>query len=232
MPADELLIAAIRAAADRRLDGQRRHWSDVLGSRADRYGTAASTPAEYAAERFERAGARDVLELGAGQGRDSLHFAQRGFNVQALDFADSGVLAIRAKACEARLQDSLRASAHDCREPLPFADNSFDACYSHMLYCMALTTAQLAALSAEVLRVLRPGGIQVYTVRSTADPDCGAGIACGHGLHESSGFIVHFFSRAMVERMARGFENVEVAEFEEGDLPRRLFRVTLVKPAT
>ena len=231
MPADELLLAALRAAADRRLNGQRQHWSESLESRADRYGTAASAPVEYAAELFERIGARDVLELGAGQGRDSLYLAQRGFDVQALDFADSGVQAIRAKARQARLGATLRASAHDCREPLPFADSSFDACYSHMLYCMALTTAQLAALSAEVLRVLRPGGIQVYTVRSTADPDCGAGSACGEGLHESSGFIVHFFSRELVELLARGFQSVEVAEFEEGDLPRRLLLVTLVKPA-
>jgi SAM-dependent methyltransferase len=232
VPADELLVAAIRAAADRRLAGQRRHWSGVLGGRADRYGTAPSAPAEHAAELFARAGARDVLELGAGQGRDSLFFAERGFNVQALDFAESGVLAISAKAKEARLQDSLRASTHDCREPLPFAAGSFDACYSHMLFCMALTTPQLAALSAEVLRVLRPGGIHVYTVRSTADPDCAAGSACGDGLRESNGFIVHFFSRELVELLARGFELLEVAEFEEGDLPRRLFRVTLEKPAT
>ena len=219
-------------AAERRLDGQRQHWSDVLECRADRYGAEASAPAEYAVERFVRAGAHDLLELGAGQGRDSLSFAQCGFSVQALDFAESGVLAISAKAREACLQDSLHASTHDCREPLPFADNSFDACYSHMLYCMALTTAQLTALSAEVLRVLRPGGIQVYTVRSTADPDCGAGIACGDGLYESSGFIVHFFSRELVELLARGFELVDVTEFEEGDLPHRLFRVTLLKPAT
>jgi SAM-dependent methyltransferase len=231
VPSDELVLAAIRTAAERRLAGQRRHWSAVLESRADRYGTTASAPAEHAADLFARAGAHDVLELGAGQGRDSLHFAERGFNVRALDFAESGVLAIRAKAEEARLQGSLRASVHDCREPLPFADNSFDACFSHMLFCMALTTAQLTALSAEVLRVLRPGGIHVYTVRSTADPDCGAGLACGDGLYESSGFIVHFFSRELVTRLARGFELVEIFEFEEGDLPRRLFRVTLVKPA-
>ncbi len=140
--------------------------------------------------------------------------------------------AINAKAREARLQDSLRASTHDCREPLPFAAGSFDACYSHMLFCMALTTTQLAALSAEVLRVLRPGGVHVYTVRSTADPDCGAGTACGDGLYESGGFIVHYFNRELVQRLAHGFELVEVAEFAEGDLPRRLFRVTLVKPAT
>jgi len=42
---------------------------------------------------------------------------------------------------------------------------------------------------------------------------------------------VHFFGRELVQRLARGFELLEVVEFEEGDLPRRLFRVTQRRPA-
>ena len=137
-----------------------------------------------------------------------------------------GVEAIGAKAGEEALAGSLSASLHDCREPLPFEDASFDACYSHMLYCMALTTPQLERLSAEVHRVLRPGGLQVYTVRTTADSDFGRGVAHGDDLYESDGFVVHFFSRELVQRLSRGFDLIEVAELEEGDLPRRLFRVT------
>jgi len=174
---------------------------------------------------------RDLLELGAGQGRDSLYLARQGFRVLATDFAEAGVRAIREKAREGTRAGSLEASLHDCRDPLPFADASFDACYSHMLFCMALTTPQLERLSAEVHRVLRPGGLHVYTARSTADPDYGSGTAHGDDMYESSGFIVHFLSRELVERLARGYTLTEVAEFEEGDLPRRLFRVTQRKPA-
>jgi SAM-dependent methyltransferase len=168
----------------------------------------------------------DVLELGAGQGRDSVHFARLGMHVRALDFAESGAEAIRAKAADGDITGSLHAAVHDCCEPLPFANASFDACYSHMLFCMALTTPQLVQLSAEVHRVLRPGGLHVYTARTTADPDYGRGPAHGDDLFESNGFVVHFFSRELVERLAVGFDLLEVAEFEEGDLPRRLFRVT------
>jgi SAM-dependent methyltransferase len=203
-----------------------------LSSRPDRFGAEPSAPARAAAELFASAGARDLLELGAGQGRDALAFALSGLRVQALDFSPSGVEAIRAKARAAGLDEMLTAAVHDCRDPLPFTDESFDACYSHMLYCMALTTPRLEAMSAEVRRILRPGGLQVYTVRSTADPDHGVGDARGDDMYEMNGFVVHFFSRELVERLAEGFELLEVAEFEEGELPRRLFRVTQRKSGT
>ena len=48
-------------------------------------------------------------------------------------------------------------------------------------------------------------------------------------MYEVGGFIVHFFSREQVERLAKGFEIVEAEEFEEGELPKKLFRVVLRK---
>ncbi len=56
---------------------------------------------------------------------------------------------------------------------LPFDEETFDACCSHMLFCMALTTSELEFLSSEVRRVLKPGGLCVYTVRTTKDPNRG-----------------------------------------------------------
>jgi hypothetical protein len=48
-------------------------------------------------------------------------------------------------------------------------------------------------------------------------------------MYEVGPFIVHFFSKEKVEHLAKGFEIIDIDEFEEGDLPRRLFRVTLRK---
>ena len=164
----------------------------------------------------------------AGQGRDTLFFAAEGFAVHVLDYAPAGIEATLRKAQQAGLADRVTAAQHDARQPLPVGDASFDACYSHMLFCMAFTTPELEALSREILRALRPGGLCVYTVRNTSDPDFGRGIARGEALFENQGFIVHFFDRAKVERLAHGFELVGVEEFEEGKLPRRLYRVTSV----
>ncbi len=210
------------------LDGQRDHWARVLASSPERFGADASAPAAAAAQAFHAAGVRRLLELGAGQGRDTLRFAQAGFDVVALDYADSAVEAVSAKAAVHNL--NVQVQSHDLREPLPFDDETFDACYSHMLYCMAFTEVELRRLSAEIRRVLRPGGLNIFTARTTDDPDYGTGVYHGENLYESGGFIVHFLAPATVERLSEGFELVANERFEEGPLPRRLVRVTLRKP--
>ena len=152
-------------------------------------------------------------------------------DVHVLDYSPTGIEAVLRAAAQAGVSERVTANEHDVRRPLPATDASFDACYSHMLFCMALTSAELAALSAEVLRVLRPGGLCINTVRNTSDPDYGRGIRRGEALYENQGFIVHFFDRAKVELLASGWEIVGVEEFEESKLPRRLYRVTMRKPA-
>ncbi len=211
------------------LDRQREHWDRTFAGHPEMFGAEPSDPARAAAELFLADGKVDLLELGAGQGRDTLYFAREGLRVRALDYTEEAVETIRTRADGAGLSEFISASRYDVREPLPFADESFDACYSHMLFCMALTTPELERLSAEVRRVLRPGGLCVYTVRTTADVHYGAGIDRGDDMYEVGGFIVHFFSRSLVERLSAGYELLDVVEFEEGTLPRRLFRVTMRK---
>lgn len=94
---------------------------------------------------------------------------------------------------------------------------------------MALTTHELEFLSQEVRRVLKPNGINIYTVRHTRDAHYGTGIHRGEDMYEVGGFIVHFFTKEKVEHLAKGYEIVSIDEFEEGGLPRKLFRVTLKK---
>ena len=211
------------------LDAQRQHWETTFLARPRMFGRTPSYPAGVAARRFAQAGAHTVLELGAGQGRDGLFFVQSGFRVWALDYSDTALRTLRGDVETLGLSDAVTMVRHDVRLPLPFADGIFDACYSHMLYCMALTEAQLDALSGEICRVLKPGGLNVYTVRNTDDPDFGIGIHRSEKLYEDEGFIVHFFDRELVVRLAKGYDLLGIEDFEEGPLPRRLFLVTMRK---
>jgi SAM-dependent methyltransferase len=210
--------------------GQREHWAATFDANPDMYGTDPSAPATVAGELFMAAGLRSVLELGAGQGRDALYLARKGLHVRALDIDPGAVATISEKALAAGLHDLVSVAGHDMRQPLPLGDATFDASYSHMLFCMALTTSELERLTGELRRVLRPGGLVVYTVRTTKDAHYGAGTPRGDDMYEHGGFIVHFFDRALIDRLATGFELLDVTELTEGDLPRRLARVTMRVP--
>jgi SAM-dependent methyltransferase len=211
------------------LDAQQAHWENTFLETEDMFGDEPSEPARRAAELFKNEGKVRILELGAGQGRDTMFFAREGFHVHALDYSATGLMGIKEKAEELGLSQSITTLLHDIRKALPFEDNSFDACYSHMLFCMALTTAELEYLMQEIRRVLKPDGLNVYTVRHTGDAHYGKGIHHGEDMYEMKGFIVHFFSREKIEHLAKGYELVGIDEFEEGPLPRKLFRVTLRK---
>ncbi|MER5479616.1 class I SAM-dependent methyltransferase [Streptomyces sp. NPDC002734] len=207
-------------------DAQRRHWQRTYTAHPGMYGDLPSDPALHAAQLFGAAGAEDVLELGAGHGRDSLYFAREGFTVRAADFSATALGQLREAARAQGVDRGVITFVHDVRDPLPLPDASVDAVFAHMLLCMALSTAEIHAVVAEVRRVLRPGGLFVYTVRHTGDAHHGTGTAHGDDIFEHGGFAVHFFPRELVDALAEGWTLREVHPFEEGDLPRRLWRVT------
>lgn len=212
------------------LNEQQPHWEKVFSNTGSRFGDEPSYPARKAAAVFEKEGKKKILELGGGQGRDTCYFASKGFSVHSLDYTESGSKSIKEKAENMGLSASVTALRHDVRNPLPFENGTFDACYSHMLYCMALTTSELEFLCNEVKRVIKPGGVNIYTARNTGDAHYGTGIHRGENMYEiAGGFIVHFFSREKVEHLAKGYRSFEVEEFEEGELPRKLYMVTMRK---
>ncbi|MGY1401314.1 class I SAM-dependent methyltransferase [Streptomyces sp. SS10] len=211
-------------------EAQRAHWQGTYTAHPGMYGEQPSEPATYAADVFRGAGARDVLELGAGHGRDALYLAREGFSVQATDFSATSLEQLREAARAQGVDDRVATAVHDVRDPLPLRDGSVDAVFAHMLLCMALSTKEIHGLVGEIRRVLRPGGVFVYTVRHTGDAHYGAGTAHGDDIYEHGGFAVHFFDRDLVDALADGWALDEVHAFEEGDLPRRLWRVTQTLP--
>ena len=62
------------------LDAQRQHWQKTFIQKPEMFGSEPSHPARAAAELFVKEGKTRILELGGGQGRDTLFFGPRRFS--------------------------------------------------------------------------------------------------------------------------------------------------------
>ncbi len=98
-----------------------------------------------------------LLDLGIGSGLSAAPFARAGLRVSGMDFAPAMLDLCRAKGIAADLRP------HDLQDiPWPYAPASFD----HVI-CVGVFhfIDDLAAIFAEVGRVLRPGGLFAFTTK-------------------------------------------------------------------
>ena len=207
------------------LNQQSQHWEKNFSNKPEMFGLEPSLSAKKALKLFQEKKIVKIIEIGAGLGRDTIFFAKNSIHTTALDYSSSGIKIINQKTNKENLSNYVSTKLFDVREKLPFEDNSIEACYSHMLYCMALTTNDLEKLNNEIRRILKPSGINVYTARHTNDGDFQRGIHLGENLYENDGFIVHYFSEEKVNSLLKGFKNISIEKFEEGTFPRKLFFV-------
>ena len=211
------------------LDQQSQYWEKSFLSKPEMFGLEPSKAAINTLENLKEENIKKIVELGAGLGRDTLFFAEKSINVEALDYSPAAIEIINKKTAAHKLSNFISTKIFDVRKKLPFKDNSVEACFSHMLYCMALSTTELKYLNSEICRILKPGGFNIYTVRHTGDGDYKSGKHIGEDLYENDGFIVHFFSEEKVKEITDGFTVINIETFEEGAFPRKLFRVILKK---
>lgn len=208
---------------------QKQQWQTLFCQSNAFFGEQPSELAQMALDRFQHNKVGRLLELGAGQGRDTLLFAHNKMVVTALDYAENAVEQINTKAAAAGLQDYVSAHVCDLREALPFVDGQFEACYAHMLLCMELCSVEIANILRELHRVLTPGGLVIYSVRSNFDKHYRLGLQRGEDCYEIDGLVVRFFTEQMILRFSKGYEILQLERRQEGSLPRDLFCVTMQK---
>ena len=213
----------------KKLDQQSQHWEASFSNKPVMFGLSPSIAAVKALKKFKEENITNIIELGAGLGRDTIYFAQNSIYVEVLDYSPSAIKKINQKTKELNLSKFIKTRLYDVRKKLPFANEEFQGCFSHMLYCMALSNSDLENLNDEIYRVLMVGGINIYTVRHINDQDYKNGIHRGEELYENDGFIVHFFSKEKIKKISKGFKVLNIENFEEGKFPRKLFFVEIKK---
>ena len=204
------------------LNLQSQHWESNFSSKPEMFGFEPSYSAKKALETFKKNNITNIIELGAGLGRDTIFFAQNGIYVHAIDYSLSATNIIKKRSKENNLDALIKVENQDIRKKLDCDNENFQACYSHMLFCMALTNQDLKDLNQEIFRVLKKDGFNIYTVRNHTDGDFKKGTHRGEDMYEMNGFIVHYFSENKIKSLLNGFTNISIENFDEGSFPRKL----------
>ena len=126
-----------------------------------------------------------VLDLGAGTGHGSRALKRRHPRaiVIAVDIAPRMLEQARQQSRWLRRFERVRADAY----ALPFADGSFDVVFSNL---MIQWCDDLDAVFAEIARVLKPGGLLLF---STFGPGTLAELRDAWSASDSSNHVNHFF---------------------------------------
>ncbi len=204
------------------MEGQREHWNGVYSTNSAYFGTEMSPFGKMSLEFLKDKGCKDILELGPGQGRDSLAFVMEGYSLTGLDCSNvaCGILKERIPGMKVRLGD--------VREKMDFEPESFDVCYAHMVLNMDMTPGDLRRTLKDVRTVLRKGGYMMFSVRNTQDPAFGKGVNTHHNVWvNDSGFAVNFLTEEEVRGFVDCFELIKIERFNEGE--KCLFGVFLRK---
>lgn len=135
-----------------------------------------------------------IVDLGCGTGRHAAWLAAAGAAVDAFD-ASPGMM---SKAAAKLASLGVRPRHHLLPEPLPVADATYDAA---LLALVADHLAELPATFREVFRVLKPGGLGIFTVLHPAmnllgitarftDPDTGDEIRVEAHTHTYADYLM------------------------------------------
>ena len=168
-----------------------------------------------AVDRFSTAGIRKVLDLGCGNGRHCVGFAQANFQVTGMDISLMGLDLTRSWLGEANLQADLLCG--DAREDFPILSNSFEGLFSTQVIHHALL-AEIRQTIREIWRVIVPGGLAFVTVAGRTHSNLSyEEIEPGTFLPlegSEKGLPHHIFSE---ERLAKAFDRFEVLDLGPRD---------------
>jgi SAM-dependent methyltransferase len=169
-----------------------------------------------------------ILDVACGRGTSAVHLAaQFGCHVIGLDYSPENLDAARSRARE-RGVDRLVTFRQGDAEELPFDDRTFDALISECSFC---TFPDKATASAEMARVLRPGGqlgLTDVVVQRTLPDDVQsllAWVACVAGAGTTEDYVTTLRQAGFVDLAVEDQHGALLALVN--DVRRKLFGIEL-----
>lgn len=161
----------------------------------------ANSFARRAYKLIEKKKLKTLLDLGCGDGRDAVFFADKGLAVTAVDFSESGLNKLKAK------NGKIKCLLKDIRK-MNFNKNSFEVIFAHLSlqYFDDRTTEKIFE---KAYRILKKGGLFFVKCKSADDPLFGQGKKIGENMYRK-GHLRHFFTQEYMAEKLRKFKIIKL----------------------
>ncbi|MEW6712676.1 MAG: methyltransferase domain-containing protein [Candidatus Riflebacteria bacterium] len=146
-----------------------------------------------------------ILDLGCGEGRNSLYLSQVGYNIIGLDLSFKAASVMKNNFFEESLKGFILTG--DARW-LPFKGNSLDGVLAHHLFDHLDKNGFDRALS-ECMRILKPGGVLLLTMDSFAEA------ASDHSIISKDDGSLFFSKGPSKGLLVRPYDNCELSSLSD-----------------
>jgi len=185
------------------------YWNKTY-NKSDAFGTGPTKLAVLAYKPMIENRVKTILELGCGQGRDSLFFAEKGYMVTAIDFSENAINFLK-EIIEQRQIKNLKVKLQDVTMKFNFK-NKFDCVYSN-LTLQFFDKSELVDIFAKVSKALQKNHLFIFSTKKSGDKYYNVGKKVDNNAFILNGITRYFFEQKEIENMLEKF--FEIKEFEK-----------------
>lgn len=180
------------------------YW-DKKFEKKEHYGSVHTTFAEecLAFLKNQKFQGKKLLDLGCGQGQDTLFFAENGYNVTGLDYSEQALASFNHK--------NIKKIFHDMHDLSIFPDYSIDIVYSSFsLHFFQIE--ELHKIFKEIHRILKHNGFLMFIAKNKKDKYYGKGERIDDETFVYEGILRYFFTEPILKQLLNLFTILQFKE--------------------
>lgn len=182
----------------------------TLYDKPNYFGTGPTKLAFTALDVMQKNGIKKILELGCGQGRDCIFFAERGYSITAVDFSPEAIDFVRKTSKEKKL-DNLDALVKNLKE-INYVQE-YDCVYSN-LALQFFNEKELEEIFKRISISLKDGSWFILSTKKPGDKYYQVGEQINPNAYRTKGITRYFFEKdVLINLLSKQFK-IEVINGE------------------
>ena len=188
------------------------YWNKLY-SKENYFGTGQTILANSAKELIDKYSIQKILELGCGQGRDSVFFAKYGYDVTATDISENAINFVE-KIKDKHDLKNLNLFVHDTKNSFDFLNEKFDLVYSN-LALQFFDLSQLNNIFSRIHNIMNQNSFFLFSTKKPGDKYFNFGNKISDYAFEYKGITRFFFESNQIQDILKDY--FDIIFFEEDE---------------